>query len=77
MAQPEIERLSALIGDVYDAALDPALWPSVLEKICAFASGSAANIFSQDAINKTANRYFVWGKVESNQNGSAVFKTGH
>ena len=61
MAQPEIERLSALIGDVYDAALDPALWPSVLEKICAFASGSAANIFSQDAINKTANRYFVWG----------------
>jgi DNA-binding CsgD family transcriptional regulator/PAS domain-containing protein len=61
LAQPEIERLSALIGDVYDAALDPALWPSVLEKICAFASGSAANIFSQDAINKTANRYFVWG----------------
>jgi DNA-binding CsgD family transcriptional regulator/PAS domain-containing protein len=61
VSQSEIERLSALIGDVYDAALDPALWPSVLAKLCAFVPGRASNIFSQDAIKKTANRYFMWG----------------
>lgn len=61
MSWSDIEQISALIGDVYDAALDPALWPSVLQKICAFVPGSASNIFSQDAIKKAANRYFMWG----------------
>lgn len=61
VSQAEFEQFSSLIGDVYDAALDPALWPSVLENICSFVPGSASNIFSQDAIRKTANRYFVWG----------------
>ena len=28
----ETERLSALVGDIYDAALDPTLWPRVVEK---------------------------------------------
>jgi PAS domain-containing protein len=60
-ASPDPERLSALIGDVYDAALDPELWPSVLEAICAFVGGPMANIYAQDAIEKTANRYFTWG----------------
>ena len=55
------ERLSALIGDIYDAALDPELWPSVLQMICGFVPGCMANIYSQDAIDKTANRYFTWG----------------
>src|SRR5262249_865545 len=32
----ETERLSALIGDIYDAALDPALWADVLRKVRSF-----------------------------------------
>jgi hypothetical protein len=28
----EVERLSALIGDIYDAALDSSLWLGALEK---------------------------------------------
>ena len=60
-ASPDPERLSALIGDIYDAALDPELWPSVLQAICGFVPGCMANIYSQDAIDKTANRYFTWG----------------
>ena len=24
---PELEEFSALVGDIYDASLDPALWP--------------------------------------------------
>jgi DNA-binding CsgD family transcriptional regulator len=58
---PEPEQLSALIGDIYDASLDLALWPSVLQAICGFVRGSMANIYSQDAIDRTANRYFTWG----------------
>ncbi len=61
MSHDEFQLLSELIGDIYDASLNPALWTLVLQKICGFAGGSAANIFSQDAINQTANRYFVWG----------------
>jgi len=60
-ASPDPEHLSALIGDIYDAALDPELWPSVLQAICGFVPGCMANIYSQDAIDKTANRYFTWG----------------
>lgn len=60
-ASSDPEQLSKLIGDIYDAALDPELWPSVLQAICGFVPGSMANIYSQDAIEKTANRYFTWG----------------
>ena len=32
----ELEQVSALIGDIYDAALDPKLWPSVFESTCKY-----------------------------------------
>jgi len=32
----EAAELSSLIGAIYDAALDPALWNNVLEKSCGF-----------------------------------------
>ena len=35
------EQLSHLIGEVYEAALDPTLWPSVLPKTTQFVEGSA------------------------------------
>lgn len=60
-AQSESEQLSALIGDIYDAALDPELWPSVLQSVCTFVPGSMATILSQDPIKNTANIYFSWG----------------
>jgi DNA-binding CsgD family transcriptional regulator len=40
--------LSQLIGDIYDAALAPALWPRVLEQSCSFVGGYAANILWHD-----------------------------
>jgi DNA-binding CsgD family transcriptional regulator len=51
----ESERLSALIGDIYDAALDPTLWPTVLANCIGFIGGSAAAIFSKDAASKTGD----------------------
>ena len=29
---PELEEFSALVGDIYDASLDPTLWPGVFSR---------------------------------------------
>ena len=57
----EADELSRVIGDIYDASLDPALWPEILETACAYVGGCAANLHSQDSISRTANSYFSWG----------------
>jgi DNA-binding CsgD family transcriptional regulator len=57
----EIEQFSALVGDIYDASLDPSLWTGVLERICAFVPAAVGNIFIQDAVAKRANAGFMWG----------------
>ena len=43
-AMDELTSLSCLIGDIYDAALDPSLWPSVLKQISGFIQASAATL---------------------------------
>lgn len=45
----EAARLSAVIGNLYDAALDPALWSVVLGEARDFVGGSASAIFAKDA----------------------------
>jgi hypothetical protein len=35
----EATRLSRLIGDIYDAALDPALWPHARRDVASFVDG--------------------------------------
>ncbi|WP_431205126.1 helix-turn-helix transcriptional regulator [Bradyrhizobium betae] len=45
----ESALLSELIGLVYDAALDPALWPRALEQACLFVGGSSGVLFWHDA----------------------------
>jgi DNA-binding CsgD family transcriptional regulator len=54
-------RLSQLIGDIYDAALEPESWPRALGGVCGFVGGSQANIFWQDVIGKSARRFYEWG----------------
>lgn len=46
------DRLAHLIGDIYDAALDPTLWPDTLTKIADFTGGQAAGIFSKDSATR-------------------------
>ena len=43
----ELEQVSTLIGNIYDAALDPALWSPVLQRISDFVGGT--------------NQQFRWG----------------
>src|SRR4051794_9339347 len=58
----DVERVSSLIGDIYDAALDPPLWRGVLKDIRAFVSGGpCAALFWQDAVNRTGDTYYVYG----------------
>src|SRR5262249_29951287 len=52
------ERLSALIGDIYDAALDPALWADVLGQAGAFAGCASAGLGWKDVAVKRGAIYY-------------------
>ena len=56
----ETSALSELIGDIYDAALDPTLWTRALERSCAFLGGSSAILHWHDvaAESSTAQHLF-------------------
>jgi hypothetical protein len=55
------EKFSQLTGDIYDAALDPSLWPRALEKTAAFVGGRGAGLFARDPTRKTGNMQHVVG----------------
>lgn len=57
----ELERASKLIGDIYDAALDPALWPEVLHTTCDFVEGCAATLSSQHSAPQSVRFFSQWG----------------
>jgi DNA-binding CsgD family transcriptional regulator/PAS domain-containing protein len=57
----DAERVSRLIGDIYDAALDRALWPSILEKIAHFVDGPAAGLVSHDIVSQAGRFHCSWG----------------
>jgi hypothetical protein len=61
---PEAERLTELIGDIYDAALDRVLWPTVLGKTAGFVGGWAGALFWKDALSKTGGAYYDDGRIE-------------
>ena len=56
----EREQFSELVERIYDAALEATLWPSVLEKTCAYVHGCTANIFCQNA-SDSVTLYYSWG----------------
>jgi hypothetical protein len=60
----EAERLSSLIGGIYDAALDPALWPLALRKASLFVNGHSSALFAKDATSKTGVVYYDDGAVD-------------
>ncbi|MGZ3296369.1 MAG: helix-turn-helix transcriptional regulator [Xanthobacteraceae bacterium] len=54
-------RLFELIGEIYDAALDPSLWGEVVGKAGHFVGGPAAAIFSKSPIAGTGSVYYESG----------------
>jgi DNA-binding CsgD family transcriptional regulator len=57
MTMDQAEQLSELIGEIYDAALDPSLWSDVVGKAGRFVGGPAAAIHSRSPTALTANLY--------------------
>ena len=55
------EILTALVGHIYDAALDPALWNDVLSRIGEFVGGRAGGIISKDSVTKASTTYYHFG----------------
>jgi DNA-binding CsgD family transcriptional regulator len=55
------ERLSALIGDIYDAALEPSQWVHVLENAARFVGGPAASVYSKEIVNKSGQVFHQFG----------------
>lgn len=65
MAVIEDEQgLSEFVASIYDAALDPDLWPSVLGSTAQFVGGSAAALFWKDAATKTGGVYHDDGGLD-------------
>ena len=55
------EILTCLIGHIYDAALDLALWTSVLAQIGEFVGGQAGGILSKDSVSKASIPHYHFG----------------
>jgi DNA-binding CsgD family transcriptional regulator len=55
------ERHTQFIDEIYDAALDPALWPAVLGKIARFVGGQSAGLMSRDAANRAGDVHYHYG----------------
>jgi DNA-binding CsgD family transcriptional regulator/PAS domain-containing protein len=53
----EDQRLSRLITDIYDTALDPALWPGVLASMAGTMNAQASALLSKDSSRKYVDAY--------------------
>jgi DNA-binding CsgD family transcriptional regulator len=55
----ESERLSALIGSIYDAALDPTLWADVLDQSARFAGCETAGLGWKDVTARRGDAFYI------------------
>ena len=57
----ETKQLLELVGSVYDASLDPALWDDVLGRTAAYLNSATATIGSFDVVHRNTNFSKAWG----------------
>jgi DNA-binding CsgD family transcriptional regulator/PAS domain-containing protein len=60
----EVDQVSSLLRDIYDAALDAARWADILCEARDFVGGSAAVLYSKDATRKSANIFYDDGGID-------------
>jgi len=58
------EKISALIGDIYDAALDPALWPDVIGKATHLLPGMSGALFVKNVASTTGGVHYDDGGID-------------
>lgn len=59
----DAEDVLALVGGIYDAALDPALWPAVLLRCAGFVGGAGAGLYSKDISQKSGGLFYQDGGI--------------
>ncbi len=57
----EVGELSALLGVVYDAALDATLWPQTIERACGYLNCMSGMIGAYDVLQRNTNLRASWG----------------
>ena len=57
----EAEQLSALIGEIYDSALDRSLWTTTLEHTCDYIQGQSGGLVAQGPMQSKVQLFFEWG----------------
>lgn len=60
--ESEAAGLSAVIGDIYDASVDPSLWNQALGSICAFVGGSSAALYWHDAATERSEALHLFNE---------------
>lgn len=59
----EIVEFSAVVGDIYDAAIDPALWQRALASVCAYVRGASAVLYWHDAATERSEVLHLFNEV--------------
>src|SRR5712671_3100655 len=55
------ERLSTVIGKIYDSAVDPMLWPDALEAMCGLIGATQSSVSIYDFQQKSVRWASQWG----------------
>jgi DNA-binding CsgD family transcriptional regulator/PAS domain-containing protein len=61
MREDDYRGLTEVVGDIYDAALNPALWADVVARIVEFVGGQAGGLALKDSMRKDVNVYYDVG----------------
>jgi DNA-binding CsgD family transcriptional regulator len=59
----ELIELSSVIADIYDAAINPALWQQALASVTAFVGGSSAVLYWHDTATERAEALHLFNEV--------------
>jgi DNA-binding CsgD family transcriptional regulator len=59
LLEAHLELLSRLIGQIYDAVVDPALWPSVLGETCIFTNSERGVLMHEDALEPADSLFHI------------------
>src|SRR5665213_1291133 len=59
----ELIELSAVVGDLYDAVIDPTLWQQALKSICAYVGGASAVLYWHDAAAERSEALHLFNDI--------------
>jgi DNA-binding NarL/FixJ family response regulator len=58
----EVIEFSSVIADIYDAAIEPAMWQQALASICAYVGGSSAVLYWHDAASERSKALHLFNE---------------